>query len=311
MEITECAEILKSQNDILLITHVRPDGDTLGSASALCHALRRMGKRAYLFPNRGVTENYMDYTAPYVAPVDFRAKFTVSVDVADIGLFPDGFNGPVDLCIDHHPSNSGYAAQTLLREKRAACGEIVLELLRAMCGDVDREEADLLYIAVSTDTGCFCYANTTAETLYAAAYLVEAGADNKGINKKIFRTATKERLALEGMVYTGMHQYRGGAVTIASVTLDMMERAGATESDCEDLSALAGKVKGTKVGVTIREMEPGSCKVSVRTGTEVNASAICAKFGGGGHAMAAGCSIEAGCTEAERLLVAAIDEVWK
>lgn len=311
MEIIDCSRLLLENNNFLIVTHIRPDGDTLGSGAALCHALRRAGKSAYMYRNDGVTENYAELVEPYSAPPSFKPDFVITVDLASRDLFPIGFNSEVWLSIDHHASNTGYAENALIMSERASCGEIVMELVLEMCGDIETVEADLLYIAVSTDTGCFCYANTTAETFYAAARLLEAGANNKAINKKIFRTHTIERIRLESILYTQMRQYLCGVITVVTATLDVIKSCGATENDLEDLAALAGRVKGTKAGVTIRETEDGGAKISLRTGGEINASEVCSRFGGGGHNMAAGCVMNVSCEEAERLMVQAIREVWE
>ncbi len=310
MQMLDCTAWLRARDGFLLVTHLRPDGDTLGSAAALCLALRRAGKTAWLYPNPEITESYRCYTDALLAPDGFVPETVVSVDLADTNLFPVGFQGNVDLCIDHHPSNTFYAGETLVRPERAACGEIMLELIQALLGSITREEADLLYVAVSTDTGCFLYGNTTADTHRCAAALIDAGADSKALNKQLFRTVSKARLQLEGMVYTGLRSYRHDQINIAVVTLDMMARAGATEDDCNDLASLAGKVAGSKVSVTVRELGPERCKISLRTGAEVNASEVCARFGGGGHAMAAGCEMDCTPDEAAERMLAAINEVW-
>ena len=311
MTIFECTQLIKAYDNILILTHMRPDGDTLGSAAALCSALGRSGNTAYLFPNSEVTENYIEYIRPYFAPDGFIPGFVISADVADKELFPLGFNGEADLCIDHHPSNSGFARKSLVMPDKSSCGEIVFELILKMCGSVSVNEANLLYTALSTDTGCFRYANTNAASLRAAAALLEAGADNKRINKDLFRTKTFERIKLEGLIYTGLRRHAGGIVTVALITPEMMAESGATENDCEDLAGIPGSIKGTKIGITIRETEPGISKVSVRTGEEYDASEICAIFAGGGHAMAAGCNIRGNCEDAEKRIVGAINGLLK
>ncbi len=312
MPLKTYAKLLSGHDNFLLVTHLRPDGDTLGSAGALCSALRRLGKTAFLYNNPQITENYFHFVENFIAPEEFRPEYVVAIDLADVGLFPEGFNGHVDLCIDHHPSNTGYADETIVWADKASCGELVMELIKAICGDISREEADLLYIAVSTDCGCFVYGNTTAETHMAAAELIRLGADHKWLNRELFRMTSAARLRLEGLIFAGLHSYRDCKVNVAVVTLDMMEKAQATENDCDDLASLAGRVRGSRVSVTIRELEKGKkCKVSVRTGEEVNASKVCVTFGGGGHAMAAGCTIEAGVEETERLILEAIDRQWQ
>ena len=143
MTISEAADLLRAQDNFLLLTHVRPDGDTMGSASALCHALRQAGKTAYLYNNPQFCDNDPWIAAPYLAPADFQPSFVVAVDMADTTLFPKGFNGPVDFCVDHHPSNTHYAKQTLVQPKKASCGEIVMKLCKALMGKLDATAADL------------------------------------------------------------------------------------------------------------------------------------------------------------------------
>ena len=311
MTAQECSQLLLSKNNILIITHTNPDGDTLCSAAALCSALRRAGKRANLFRNPAVTTKYMPHVEKYFAPKSFKSKYIVSVDVATETMFAAGFDGAIDLCIDHHPTNSHYAKKELVCPDKAACGEIVLAVIKEMCGGITQEEADLLYIAVTTDTGCFQYLNTNAATFRAAAELLEYGADTGMVNVKFFRKASRARLKLEGMIYSTMGFYRDGKISVAIITKEMLRQAGASEEDCDDLAGLAGRAEGASVNITIRERDNGSSKVSVRTGRDVSSSDICAVFGGGGHAMAAGCTIDCPPEKARDMLLAVIDEVWK
>lgn len=311
MNAKDCAKLLLSKDNILLVTHKNPDGDTMSSAAALCSALRRAGRRAYLYPNADVIEKLCPYVERYFAPADFVPAYFVSVDVATENMFAKGFEGTIDLCVDHHPTNSHYARHELIRDDRSSCGEIVFELIKALGGKVTREEATLLYIAVTTDTGCFQYANVNARTLSTAAELLRLGADNLEVSKVFFRKISKARMTLEGMIYSGMGFYRDGKVTIATVTREMMERSGATENDCDDLAGLAGKAESSIVSITIKELPNGESKVSVRSNPEVSSSDICAVFGGGGHAMAAGCTIPCPPEKAKEMLLAVIDEVWR
>ena len=311
MTAQECSQLLLSKNNILIITHTNPDGDTLCSAAALCSALRRTGKRANLFRNPAVTTKYMPHVEKYFAPKSFKSKYIVSVDVATEKMFAEGFDGAIDLCIDHHPTNSHYAKKELVCPDKAACGEIVLAVIKEMCGGITQEEADLLYIAVTTDTGCFQYLNTNAATFRAAAELLEYGADTGMVNVKFFRKASRARLKLEGMIYSTMGFYRDGKISVAIITKEMLRQADAGEEDCDDLAGLAGRAEGASVNITIRERDNGSSKVSVRTGRDVSSSDICAVFGGGGHAMAAGCTIDCPPEKARDMLLAVIDEVWK
>lgn len=302
---------LRENDNFLLLTHTRPDGDTLGSAAALCSALRRAGKTAYLYKNPEITENFFEFTDPYITEKVSGNAYVISVDTASEGMLPVGFEGVVSLCVDHHGSNSLYAGETLLDADKSACGEIVADVVEELCGALTKEEAELLYIAVSTDTGCFCYGNTNGATLRCAAKLIDMGADNARLNKQFFRSFSFSRLSLEGMIFSSLRSYEDNKINIAVVTREMMEKSGATENDCDDLASLPGRVKGSVVSIVVRELEDGKSKASVRTNRTVDACAICAVFGGGGHPMAAGCTVQMGPLELADLLFAEAKKALK
>ena len=310
MTINEAVKILRENDNFLILTHVRPDGDTIGSASALCYALRKLGKTAYLYNNPQFGDSYPWIVEPYLAPEGFAPSFIASIDMADQNLFPLGFKGNVDLCIDHHPSNTLYAKNTLLWADRASCGEVVMEVVKELCG-LDHVVADLLYVAVSTDTGCFVYGNTTGDTLRAASELCFAGARNAYLNKILFRTSSKARLSLEALIFSSLRYYHDGKTVISIVTKEMLDKAGAAEIDSQDIAALPGRAEGAFTSATIKEIDANHCKVSLRSNGIVDANKICALFGGGGHKMASGCAIDKSCEEAAELLADAIAAEYK
>ena len=312
MNLREAADLLRRRDNYIIVTHRRPDGDTLGSAAGLCHALRRIGKTAWMFPNGEITATYLPYVEKYLAPENYAGETVVATDVAEPGLFCRGFAGAVDLWLDHHPTRGEAREPAVVWPHKASCGELILELIGELCGDIDKEEADLLYMAVSTDTGCFVYDNTTAETHRAAAQLLDAGADLPHLNKPLFRFKSRARIMLEGMICSELRVYRGGQISLALVTLDMLARSGATEDDCNDLASLAGQVRGNHVAVTVRELNlvPPKSKVSLRTDGLVDASAVCRRFGGGGHKMASGCELDCPPEETAEKILAAVEELW-
>ncbi len=157
VSVKEAANLLSLNNNFIILTHKRPDGDT-----ALCSALRRAGKRAYLLRNGGATEKFVPFIERFYTRRGFRItnEYVVTVDVASSNMLGDKLQLSVDLAIDHHESNSRFANNLLLDASASACGEIILKVIKELCGSVSKEEADLLYIALSTDTGCFQYGNT-------------------------------------------------------------------------------------------------------------------------------------------------------
>jgi len=164
--------------------------------------------------------------------------------------------------------------------------------------------AERLYVALSTDTGCFSFGNTTANTLRIASLMVDAGAPNRELNKLLFRTKSHGRIAIEGMLTAGIEYSFDDKVAIASVTKEMMESSGADEDDMDDIAALPGSIEGVCIGITIREMQsPHDCKISVRTRTPYDAQYICSHFDGGGHKLAAGAMISNTIPEIKEMLV--------
>ena len=310
VSVKEAANLLSLHNNFVILTHKRPDGDTLGCGAALCSALRRAGKRAYLLRNGGATEKFVPFIERFYTRRGFRItnEYIVPVDVASSNMLGDRLQLSVDLAIDHHESNSRFANNLLLDASASACGEIILKVIKELCGSVSKEEADLLYIALSTDTGCFQYGNTNAASFRAAAELCELNADVAKLNQLFFRTFSRGRIALEGAIMSSLRSYADGRITMAVITHKMVEEAGASDDDMEDLASLPGKVAGTLVSVMVKENDRGFSKLSLRSTGEVNVSEICAKFGGGGHAMASGCELDLVPDEAAEVIRAAIEE---
>jgi len=294
MTISETASWLREHDNYLIITHRRPDGDTLGSAAALVRGLRAYGKTAYIFKNEETTSKYLGYVSPFWAPDGFDPETIVSVDVASEGLFPrasERLLGRTDLSIDHHPSNSLYAKLSCIDGEKAACGEIIYDLLIELCGDIDDDTAAALYVAISTDTGCFSFGNTTKNTFRVASLVAEKDIGLPELNRRLFRTKSRGRLELEGTVMAGIKYYYGGRVAITTIPKALMDRTGCTEDDMDDIAAIPGAVEGVDCGITMRELSSETdLKISVRSGSRFNSNAFCARFGGGGHAMASGAS---------------------
>ena len=212
------------------------------------------------------------------------------------------FKTRVDLAIDHHPSYEGFGKESCVHPECAACGEILCELAQEL-GQLTPEVALPLYVAVSTDTGCFVYSNVTANTHRVAAALMETGIDYKAANKLHFRTKSKKRLALEGELLRTMEFYDEDRVVIVAVPQSLQKSMALSEADMEDLASLGGLVEGTDCAVTMKETKDGAWKVSVRTGARVNATRACSLLGGGGHRAASGCLIEHADYETARAMI--------
>ena len=304
VSLKKAAELLLEQDDIVILCHRYPDGDTIGSAFGLCMALRNLGKRANVLCGDIIPHKY-SYIFSHLSPVDIKEKYIVSVDVADpalLGLLQDEYADRIDLCIDHHSANKLRAKHSYVDAGAAATGEIVYKLVGLLNTPVTREIATAIYTALSTDTGCFRYSNVTAQTHRITAKLLELGVDGYAINQVMFETKTKARFAIEMEMLSKIDFHYDGRLAIVALTADMMERIAVNEGDIDGLSALPRNIEGVDMGVMIREVADG-CKLSVRTSRSVNACDFCRIFGGGGHPAAAGCTLRVDSIEEARQII--------
>ena len=304
------AERLKAAEDILLLMHQFPDGDTIGSAAGLCIALRSLGKRARLACNDPIPEKYRFMTA--AIPVqDFEPQFICAVDVADeklLGPSMQQYAGRVDLCIDHHGTNVAYAKATLLDATAAAAAMIICQLLEPLGVALSPAIAQCLYTGMATDTGCFKYSNTSALTHRLAAACMDCGIPYAQINRTIFDIKSRARIELERLALQAITFHYHGRCAVMAITNDMIEKSKAGENDLEGLPPIPRQIEGVWVGVTLRQKADGSYKISLRTGTHANAAEICRVLGGGGHPAAAGCTVNLPLSEAIDKIVAVIGD---
>ena len=314
MTTAETACWLNERNNYLILTHRRPDGDTVGCAGALAQGLREIGKTAYVLQNPEITPRYATFVNELLAPEGFKQEHVIIVDTATPALFPkdsDAYLSTVSLSIDHHGSNTLYAERTCLDRSAASCGEVIYEILMALSGKISAKSAECIYVAVSSDTGCFSFANTTANTLKVASLTVEAGAPHVRLNRKLFRTKSRARIKIEGMINAGLEFHFDGKVAFSTITGEMMRAAGADEDDVDDIANVPGSVKGVLAGITLRELSsPKDCKASIRTSPSIDANAIANHFGGGGHAMASGFAQDKTITEVKAELLEVLKDFF-
>ncbi len=312
MEITvqECCEMLREMDNIAILCHRNPDGDTLGSGFALHYILKQLGKRSKIFCHDEIPKQYSYMLLEY-EPEIFTPQYIVAVDVADeqlLGENLDFFKGKIDLCIDHHGSNKHYAKNWLVRDTAAANCEIMEDI----CYGFEEVEltkliADCIYTGVSTDTGCFRYSNTTGHTHSVAGRMFKAGCDFVMINRVMFELKTLSRIALEKEVLSTVEYHFDKRCALIYITKEMLETTGAVESELESVPAIPRQIEGVEVGITLRQRDNGY-KISLRTGEEVDASVVCGKLGGGGHRAASGCFVEGDLETAKKAILAAVEE---
>lgn len=290
--ISETAKLVKGWNNILVISHASPDGDTLGSAAALIRGLKSLGINTG-FACSDPIEKKFEYLFEGLSFSEFTPDKIITVDVADANLLGryKELADKVDLAIDHHLGHREYAKASYVNIKSAANTENIYELLCEMGVSITKEIADAVFTGITTDTGCFRYKNVTARTHEIAAKMILAGADAGRINQVMFETKSRGQIKAEIAAMGSIEYYEDGKIALAAVTLDMMEKTGISEGDIDALVSVPRQIEGVLIGITLKQKPDGNFKASLRTNDPCDASAICGLLGGGGHKAAAGCSV--------------------
>lgn len=295
LNVEQAAAMLRNADNILILCHKNPDGDTIGCGSALYYALASLGKTAAVLCSDPIPRR-LSYTRPRLFRGEFEPGLVVAVDVAGTQLFGDSglmpsYSRRVDLCIDHHAGNNGYAQYTLLNPEAAAAAELLWEVIEAMGVQLDSQMADCLYTGLATDTGCFRFANTKAKTHRVAARLMEAGARVEELNTLLFATKTRGQMEAERIARSHLEYALDGRCALIWLDRDEIEASQADPSDLEELTALPIGIEGVKIGLTFRQQPGGSWRVSIRTANGMDAVAVARRLGGGGHLRASGCEL--------------------
>lgn len=306
---SETAQFLRSHDNYCILTHCKPDGDTVGSAAALCRGLRMMGKTAHVLENAEVTEKYRPFLEGLTCESCPENAVVVAVDIAAENRLAKGHEnllGNIALKIDHHGMGTGYADCGMVDGDAASCGEIIYDILVEMGVEMDRETAEAMYVAVSTDTGCFRFSNTDAHTLRTAAACLEAGAEIYPLNKMLFETTRLCRLKLNAYMAQNMEFLAGGTIALNRIPLEVEQETGVTQNDLDDVSGFARNIEGVCLSVTFRTEPGGGTKLSVRSVPGYDSAKVCAVFGGGGHAAAAGARLSCNQDEAREKVLAVL-----
>ena len=320
LTLDELCERIEAIDQPLVVMHTRPDGDTVGSAAAMMHLFELLGKkprclapdpipRRLSFLTRG-----LDFTPP---ALDGTPYTTLTVDVASkgqLGSLGECLTGdlfPV-LMIDHHERGEAYA-DSYVRPSAAAVGEIVFDLAkrmleRRMIPELPLKLLSPIFAAISSDTGCFKYSNTTPHTHNVAAELISLGVNAAEINRLLFDVKSAEQLRAEGYVQTNLQLHPSGRIASIAISRACRESLGLLDEHFETAIDVVRSLEGVEIAIAVKESPDGRFKASLRS-TGADVSAIAASLGGGGHVRAAGCSLKA--DDVEKAAKTVIDRVWE
>lgn len=301
-------DIIKSSKNILIISHINPDGDTLGSMCGLCSAIKDNFKKTCEMLVISKVPSIYEYV-PYISTVkclddmDNSREYdlVINVDVASLDRICDAKilfeKAKHTINFDHHKTNNGYGEINLINPDASSTGEVLFYCMKDMGWKISLDTAVCLYTALLTDTGSFRFNNTKPETLRAAAELVEIGVDPTDVYKKVYESDSKTLVMFQAHCVSKAEFVDDDKIAYTVVYKKDMEKFGANEECMEGLTERLRAIMTTRVAFVAKEMKSGSTKISMRS-KFVDAAEICEVFGGGGHRFAAGCTIKASVNEA-------------
>ena len=293
--LSELSKKLKNETRVALISHVRPDGDTLGSALALSRALNHLGIIAEVVCDDPVPSRFFFLNDASNVGNSLSGEYSaiLAIDCADVsrlGNFYQAFTEHKNTyVIDHHISNTRYAKVNYVVDNASNC-ENVYALINELGAPIDEKTANLLAMGIMTDTGNFRHKSVTPYTFSVASKLVELGADINGIYYHMFSKQSKQRAKLFGYTMSNIRYFFDGKIAVATVRLTDFDRAGAKQDETEGFIDFVMGIDGVEIGACVMETAKNKFKISFRSkGADVNA--VAATFGGGGHTLASGCQI--------------------
>lgn len=309
VSLVECADRLLAVSSAVVVTHIRPDGDTLGTSVALCKILEALGKSAELLPADDVPERLAFLIEGVKIAEGVEGKSVIACDVASPSQLGTLFEKlpSVYLTIDHHEISTPFSPHYTVGGSSSA-GEVLFGVVRELISRgllaLTPDIAYPLYAAISSDSGGFVFSSANADTYRAAAELIEVGIDHADINRRLFHTKSEEQVRAEGFIAQNLVSV--GNITYAAITLADRERLSLSGEHFETAIDVVRSLMGTEIAFTLKELEVGKYRVSLRS-TGFNVAEIAASFSGGGHARAAGCTVEAKCPEdAAKTIIEAI-----
>lgn len=305
--LSDAVAFITKHDSFLLIAHVAPDGDTLGSCFALKRLLEQLGKRAWVICDDPMPHLYAFLPgAQEILPpdADADAEAIVAVDCADTGRMGKQWQraeGKISLCIDHHITNPAYADANYI-EDCAATGELICLLYEALDQPMGPEAGTCLYTAIATDTGNFAYSSVTPRTFALMSRVMESGFDLPECNRLLYRNERLQKLRMTARTVENARLYRDGQIIVGILSKAETEAVGGLKADADGIVDSLRDVETVIAACFLREEGENEVKVSLRSKSRVDCAALAKAYGGGGHVRAAGATLHMNLSEAETLV---------
>jgi len=287
---------IKSNSTVAIIAHVRPDGDTFGSAFCIRELCRAQGATGYILcDGMEMPDHYSfinNYKSINTAPKDVKYDLCIAVDCADpprMGIYKSLIETLPTINIDHHKTNPKYGTVDYIVPEASSTCEIVFDLLKDAGVEITKTMAEYLYIGLSTDTGNFCHSNTTAKVHRIVAELIDRGVYPTPINTALYKSNTLNNTKLRARAINNLVLFEDGKIAFTGVQIHDLKECGCKLNDTEGLIDIPNNLKGVEAAICIAEQKQNVYKVSFRSRDNIDVSLAAGVFGGGGHARAAGC----------------------
>lgn len=309
----QIAEILLQSNSALLYPHLSVDGDALGSSVALCRALRKQGKEAYILVEDEIP-TYLSFLDQGFCTCDQEIiaapDLSIAVDCSDVNRFKKRkhkfFQGKIRICLDHHKTNNAFADFNYIDESAAATSEIIFELIKEAGIEMDAHIAEAIYTAIVTDTGNFQYTNTRKKTHLIVAELFDIGFNLEKVGVEIYQNVRPEKLMIAKDILGTLEMFCENRANLAYCTQQMLRENGAKMDETEGSIEMLRSLRGVEISAFLKEEDTQQVKVSLRSKTYGDVAAIAESFGGGGHTKAAGCTLHCSLRESIALIRQAV-----
>ena len=311
--LSQVVELIENKKSFAITTHIKPDGDGVGSSLGLCWLLRSLGKEAEVVINGEIPQAYRSLPGADeirdVKYVNGRYDAVFVIECSDLdrpGI--QGLDKLTTVNIDHHATSEHFGSINWIDSTASAVGEMIYNLCKAIGGRITKEIAECVYMALVTDTGSFHFPNTSDRTLKVASELIKAGAKPSKIGEAVYYNYPWSRIELMRQVLSTVKRDASGRVATMRQTLAMRAQAEAVDGDNNGFVNIPLAAREVLAVVYMREVAPGHYRASLRSKGDINVAKAAEKFGGGGHKNAAGLSIDGDWDEAESRLVAAIND---
>ncbi|HBR56870.1 MAG TPA: bifunctional oligoribonuclease/PAP phosphatase NrnA [Blastocatellia bacterium] len=305
--LSQVVELIENRQRFGITTHIKPDGDGVGSSLGLCWLLQSLGKSAEVFVRGTVPPSYAALPGAgeirdiYSIDREYDAIFVIECsDIERPGI--EGLRDEFTVNIDHHATSEHFGTINWIDPTASAVGEMIYNLCKAIGGRVTREIAECVYMALVTDTGSFHFPNTTDRTLKVASELIKAGAKPARISETVYNNYPWSRVELMRRVMNTIKRHGDGSIASMRQTLEMRESSGAVDGDNNGFVNIPLAAREVVASFYMREIGPNEYRVSLRSKGETNVARVAEKFGGGGHRNAAGCSIKGDWDACEEII---------